>query len=338
MRNSVRHMRQARGLEQAELARLCGVSRQALGNVEAGKADPSTSLALAIAGALRCSVEDLFQLPDSLKVHVAPALSAAPLSLRAALAEVGDRWIAHALPSDALSTSADALLPKSGAKVRPLRPLPELRERILAVGCDPALGLLAAHVREVLWLQATSTSALQALARGEAHVAGAHLFGREYLAQQLPGRAFVVVNLARWREGLAVARRNPLGIHGASDLHRARIVNREAGAGARALLDRLLQGRRPRGYDVVLPSHAAVAQAVAMGAADAGVTTESAALALGLGFVPLSDERSDLVLPLELAKEPRGVRLVEALQSRAFRRDLGAIAAYDASHSGEVQG
>ena len=86
----------------------------------------------------------------------------------------------------------------------------------------------------------------------------------------------------------------------------------------------------------MLRSHAAVAQAVALGAADAGVTTESVALALGLRFIPLAQERSDLVLPLELSRGPRGARLLETLSSGAFRRDLGAIAAYEARQCGEV--
>lgn len=331
MKNAVRQLRQARGLEQAELARLCGVSRQAVSAIERGVADPSTALSLAIAAALRCRVEDLFWLgePATLPVEIARPLGQGPHGPRAAVACVDGRYVAHPLPADALATQADALV--KGRSARPLRPATALREGLLAVGCDPALGLLAAHLSDKLrltWLQAGSTAALQALARGEAHLAGSHLF-------DIPeGLDVVVVNLARWREGLAVAKRNPRGIRGAEDLARVRIVNREPGSGARALLDRVLLSRKPRGYETILPTHAAVAQAVAMGAADAGVTTESAALALGLGFVPLSEERSDLLLPAALAESPRGAQIVDVLRSRAFRRDLGAIDGYDTSRSG----
>ncbi len=62
MRNRVRQLRQARGLGQQELARLAGVSRQALSSIEAGRSDPATTLSLALSRALGCSVEDLF--PD----------------------------------------------------------------------------------------------------------------------------------------------------------------------------------------------------------------------------------------------------------------------------------
>lgn len=347
MRNAVAQLRRARGLDQQELARLAGVSRQTVSSIESGRTDPSTALALSLARALHCAVEELFWLePGSEPLPV--RLAGGRRSPRVALGSVGGEWIAHALPDDALTTAADALLPARGEKVRPLRPLQELRDNLLLVGCDPALGLLAAHRHGLVWLQAGSTSALEALSRGEAHVAGTHLFDEQsgefnlpFVRALVPGREVLIVNLARWRAGLAVARANPRGIRGAADLGRreVRIVNREPGSGARALLDRQLALHRIRkvnGAGTVLGSHAAVAQAVAMGAADAGVTTESAALAAGLRFIPLAQERSDLVLPVEVAREPRGMRLLETLASAAFRRDLGAIAAYETRQCGEV--
>src|SRR5262249_39597385 len=62
--------------------------------------------------------------------------------------------------------------------VVPLRDRSALRENILAVGCDPALGLLSAWLAErhpesrVIWLHAPSMAALGILAQGGAHVAG----------------------------------------------------------------------------------------------------------------------------------------------------------------------
>jgi molybdate-binding protein/DNA-binding XRE family transcriptional regulator len=354
MQNGVRRLRAARGLDQQELARLAGISRQTLGSIESGRSDPSTGIALALARALECRVEEIF-FPDlervGLQIRRARPLSSALPSRRMVLASVGGKWVAHALPAGAMATAADGILPRSGGKVRPLRPPEWLRGGLLAAGCDPALGLLAAHLGErqrLSWLQATSTSALQALARGEAHVAGAHLFDESsgefnlpFVRALLPGRDLLVVNLARWRAGLAVQRGNPRGIRGVADLGRreVRIVNREPGSGARRLLDLQLEKhgiRTVRGYQRELSGHAAVAQAVAMGAADTGVTTESAALSSGLRFIALAEERSDLVLPLELAREPRGARLLETLASAAFRRDLGAVAAYETRQCGDV--
>lgn len=379
MKNGVRRLRLERGFDQQELARLAGVSRQTLSSIEAGKTEPSTRIALSLARVLGCRVEALFWLePEAAALDVKVALPAtarpeastrgragrkAQVS-RAALAAVGDRWIAHLLPPHlpaSLFMGADALMHarevvKKRARVHPLRTLEALRRNVLVVGCDPAIGLLAARLGEdhpgerLVWIQATSTSALAALARGETHIAGTHLFDEvsgefnvPFVRGLLPGRDLVVVNLARWREGLLVAKGNPRGIRDARDFGRKDviIVNRELGAGARRLLDRLLREaglreRSVRGYGREASGHVGVAQAVAMGAADAGIALESAALAMGLDFVPLAEERFDLVLPADFAQTPRGARILEVLGSRAFRRELASLGGYETTQSGQI--
>ena len=52
------------GLTQAELATRVGVSRKTINTVENGVFVPSTTLALKLAAALGCKVEDLFQLAE----------------------------------------------------------------------------------------------------------------------------------------------------------------------------------------------------------------------------------------------------------------------------------
>ncbi len=61
--NRLRELREARGLTQAQLADLIGVSRKTVNTVENGVFIPSTVVALKLAGALGCSVEELFFLP-----------------------------------------------------------------------------------------------------------------------------------------------------------------------------------------------------------------------------------------------------------------------------------
>ncbi len=61
--NRLRELREARGLTQAPLADLIGVSRKTVNTVENGVFIPSTVIALKLAGALGCSVEELFFLP-----------------------------------------------------------------------------------------------------------------------------------------------------------------------------------------------------------------------------------------------------------------------------------
>ena len=62
LENRLRKARESKGLTQAQLADLIGVSRKTVNTVENGVFVPSTVVALKLAGALGCSVEDLFSL------------------------------------------------------------------------------------------------------------------------------------------------------------------------------------------------------------------------------------------------------------------------------------
>jgi len=357
LENGLRRARQRSGLKQGELASRAGISRQTLSALEAGRAQPSTLIALNLAHALGCRMEELFWLRDWGDA-VRAQMATAPRGARRAFAGlVAGRWIAHPLRPDdpfALLAPADALLTRGGLRL--LRPRESVEGNLLVTGCDPGLAVLAGRLADrwpgqrLCWIGASSDAALTALARGHAHVAGAHLFDEQerefnvpFVRRTLTGRAMVVVTFAHLEEGFALAPGNPRRIKRPEDIARpgVRFVNREPGAGARRLLDRLLRKARVpvsavKGYDRLLGGHLQVAQAVAMGAADAGVVARSAAVAHGLDFLPLSEERFDLVFPKEWSGDPRAARMVETLESRPFRRELGSLGGYDTRQSGHL--
>src|SRR5207247_8473978 len=131
-----------------DVAARVGVSRQALSALEAGATVPSTSLALQLARALGCRVEDLFWLSDD-QAPLEAALVAAPDDgrKRVAVAPVGERWVAHLLDGEGPPVvPADGV--RAGRRVRPLRAAAALRQNLLVAGCDPALGLLGGHLGE----------------------------------------------------------------------------------------------------------------------------------------------------------------------------------------------
>lgn len=379
LRAELKSFRTRRGLTQAELARLCGLSRQSLNQIEAGSTVPSTAVALLLARALGCHVEELFTLSEG--DGALPVTLAAPLAdstskpkggekpqARLVLGSVGGRWVAHRLDprqrARDLAVAADALLParvagRSGgvtASVRPLVAQHRLLENLLLAGCDPALGLLADRTDRTapgsrnLWLEATSGRALAALERSEVHLAGAHLldpgtgeYNVPFVRAGAAGRPMVVVTVAQIEEGLAVRPGNPKGLRGVADLARkgVRLVNRDPSAGARRLLDRLLEaeglhGKDVEGYQTCAPGHLDAAHAVASGAADAAVVTCASALALGLDFLPLATERFDLALPKEWLRDPRVSRLLDTLTSSDFRRELASIGGYGTQRCGTL--
>lgn len=356
---SVSHLRasrERRGLSQRALAEAAGISRQSLFAIESGGADPSVSVALALAAALELPVEALFGAAPAPAGSVRAELAArAAAGVRVALAFLGERWVAHPLDHSAQGPglSADGVLRAGGAagaraQVELLKP-PELaRDNVLLAGCDPGLGVLADRLNRAtgpgrfVWLCVGSGAALEALRARQVHVAGIHLGPNAPAAHKaLGGHPVSLVTLARWETGLAVAKGNPRRLTGAGQLSRPgiRLVSRERGAGARLLLERALaasgvEPRRVLGRAREAHSHFEAAFTVAVGAADAAVAMGPAAIALGLDFVPWGSERFDLVLPAESASDPRVVRLREALAGASFRRELGALGGYDTSESG----
>jgi molybdate-binding protein/DNA-binding XRE family transcriptional regulator len=361
--NEVRRHRERLALSQQALAEIVGVSRQAIVAIEGGRTVPSTRLSLRLARALRCSVEDLFALPTELGIaaRLAPTTDVGGAAVghppaRVALAEVDGKWVAHRLPLDA-RVACDGIIARQASRrtavVRPLGDSDRLRSSVMVAGCAPLLGALARHVEashnglRMSWLHANSGHALDLLQGRFIHVAGLHLRDAtgdgnvEAVRERFPGRRLVVANLTRWLQGLVVPSGNPLGIRSAADLLRPglRVAQREAGSGAHKLLQELLTAEGVEQLLLTGPlasSHVDVAALVACGAADAGVAIEAVALAAGVGFVPLAEERFDLVLPAEMAEAPTVRRLLETLDDPRFRADAASLPGYDTELCGHV--
>jgi putative molybdopterin biosynthesis protein len=368
----LRVARQARGFSQQQLAGMAGVSRQAVSAVEAGHSDPSLRVAFALAQALGMTVEGLFGPGDLAQpvpaVPVAPANEASSPDApggpggRVLLAPVGERFVALPLRGDAAAGMGflaaggirvpAAAGPDAAAGTIAVRPIDPPRPTLVVAGCDPALPLLAAPLGlldppvSFAWWPCGSQEALRLAAAGLVHAAGVHLRDAEggynaTAATELPGGADVV-GFTAWREGLAVRSELAGAVTGVASLVKQQmtVVNREAGAEARRLLDREL-GRlcvdpaEVPGYRTRAAGHLQVASAVAARLADAGVASEPAARAYGLGFVPLADERFDLVLPGAHLGSREVQGLLKVLTSPLLLAQLASLPGYDISACGD---
>lgn len=233
----------------------------------------------------------------------------------------------------------------------------EIANTIVAIGShDMTLDLLAQFLaetephRRLASANIGSLGGLVALKRGEAHLAGSHLldpetgdYNRTYVAQYLPDQPVVLVTLVGRTQGLIVAEGNPKAITTLEDLARddVRFVNRQRGSGTRLLLDYELDQRgvaanSVSGYDREEYTHLAVAAAVASGVADCGLGVLAAARALGLDFVPLADERYDLVIPRPFYESALLAPLLDLLHAKPFRDAVAALPGYDVEPMGNV--
>jgi putative molybdopterin biosynthesis protein len=231
----------------------------------------------------------------------------------------------------------------------------EIDRTIFSIGShDMTLDLLAQflsdHDRRLVSANVGSQAGLVALKRGEAHLAGSHLldpqtgeYNLSYVRQYLPGIPVDLVTLVNREQGLIVRKGNPKGVRALTDLARADVmfVNRQRGAGTRVLLDyHLAQDKidpaQVAGYSQEEYTHLGVAAAVASGRADCGMGIPAAAQALGLDFVPLYQERYDLVIPEVHAVDSLLSPLFEVLRDPAFRAAVAALPGYDVTPMGNT--
>lgn len=341
--------RKARGLSQSDVARAAGVSRQAIGAIEAGRVQPSVAVALAIARTLACSVEELFGDPSGPRLEAEVPAGAAP---RAAVAIVEGRIVARSLGSDPAQLEAAGALvsgePTGRLELEALADSGRLASTVFLSGCEPAVGLLARHLdlraAHGVWFPTTNRDALADFLAGRVHVAALHGSEAEIDRSLRRVRALEpdLFELATIEEGWIVAGGNPLKLRGARDLARTevRLANRAPGSAARALLESELRrskvaGEGVNGYKRTLGTHADVARAVAVGYADIGIGVAGVATAFKLGFIPLRAERCILAVRRSDRSHLGVAALVAALRSSAFRRDLGAFGPYDTARLGE---
>ncbi|MWV47187.1 excisionase family DNA-binding protein [Paenibacillus sp. HJL G12] len=228
---------------------------------------------------------------------------------------------------------------------------------IVVTGQDISLDILVKYMEKSisgirpLRAYVGSLDSLISMYRGESDIVSTHLldgdtgeYNLPYIRKLLVGSSYVVVNLLSRNAGLYVQKGNPFGLEAWSDLSRPglRFMNREKGSGARVLLDEQLRlhGITPQqltGYELEQTNHIGVAAKVASGEADVGVGIEKAAAIVGqVDFIPLIEERYDLVMLKTAENLPWIQSLLDILRSDGFRKELQAIAGYDLTRTGEI--
>ena len=358
----VRRLRLIAGWTQTELARRAQISRQAMVAIEAGTYLPGVAVALRLARLLGTSVEQLFGggAEDAPPLIDAACPVGATLGAHVALGRVRGKVVALPVtPTQLRLNAATGLLARAKrarVAVASFRSPEQIDSTLLIAGCDPAAALIAdwfaceRRPETAIILSQSSTAALRALSAGQIHVAGVHLrdaHGDNNLTPvtRVLGRRqpAILVHFAEWELGLALVPSNPLGVRGLADLARKgiRLINREQGAAARMMLDNALSelgldSNHIVGYRDEAPGHLALAAAIAAGRADLGLTLRVAADAYGLDFVPLRQERYELVIPESEVATPPVEALLTTLNSGRFAREVRSLCGYDTSRMGEI--
>ena len=242
----------------------------------------------------------------------------------------------------------------SGVQVA-VRPIGPPRPTVVVAGCDPALPLLETPLALLdpplafAWWPCGSAEALRLAAAGLVHAAGVHRVGPGEGGDSsgIPGDDRRVSRAApRWSGSPPGARAwwsgpeprsaawttwpgRDCGWSTASRERRRARCSTASASGSASSPSQLT------GYDSLAAGHLQVAAAIVGGLADAGVSSEPAALAYGLDFIPLAEERFDLLLPAKHAASREVQGLLKVLTSPWLLAQLASLPGYDAARCGE---
>lgn len=290
--------------------------------------------------------------------------------LRVKISNVGGRFIASPLPRGAgnittmvradgvvkIDALSEGLMKGDEVTALLLRRLEDIEGGILAVGShDISLDLLSGDLSlfhpgySLASVNVGSLGGIMALKNGECHMAGTHLLDSDTgdyniwaVKKYLKDLPVSIITLAHRTQGLIVPKGNPEGISSISDLTRNGVTfaNRQRGSGTRILLDYHLkkldiEPGKIEGYDREEFTHMNVAVRVFGGRASCGLGIAAAAHALDLDFIPVDEERYDLVIPLKFREDGRVRALIDVLNKDEFIKKVGALEGYDTRETGK---
>jgi putative molybdopterin biosynthesis protein len=240
------------------------------------------------------------------------------------------------LAVDALATALDAGATAEVTLIGARAHLPELV--IMGSHCvalDVVLSRLSEEGIAARSIAVGSTGGVAAVTRGECDIAPVHLLdpaSERYNAHLLKPGLTLVRGWERMQgfvfragdarfAGKAAAQALQAALADPSCL----MVNRNAGAGTRILIDRLLAGARPPGYANQPRSHNAVAAAVAQGRADWGIAIATVASMYGLAFLPVAPEHYDFLIADDRRDGPSVQAFLNALRAPDVRTRIAAL-------------
>jgi len=257
-----------------------------------------------------------------------------------------------------IAENKEGLHPGDRAPVILLKEKNKIKNDLLLIGShDLSLDLIRNQLCQEnynfnLKLQTVGSMAgLTALRRGESHLAGAHLLDPEtgeynisHLKRFFKGEKLVVLNLVNREQGLYLKKENPKNIKEISDLTGREInyINRQRGAGTRVLFDYLLEQNnivpaQIAGYEKEEFTHIAAAAAVGRGSADAALGIRAAAEVMEVDFLPLAEEKYDLIFREEILDDPRIQDLIELINREEIKNKIEKLGGYQCRNTGKIK-
>lgn len=193
-----------------------------------------------------------------------------------------------------------------------------------------------------------SMGGIQAIRRGEAHLAGIHLlnekdgsYNQSFVTKYFPNGEASLIECVGRTQGIMVAQKNPKNITNISSLCNPdiRYVNRQKGSGTRILFDYLCKKEgiatdSINGYPHEEFTHNDVAKLIAKGEADAGMGVHAAAKLYDLDFIPIYSEQYDLLIPDAMKNHPGIIEILDILKNEEFAEKAAMLGGYTLNKPG----
>jgi putative molybdopterin biosynthesis protein len=195
-----------------------------------------------------------------------------------------------------------------------------------------------------------SISGLKLLQAKAANMSCVHILDMEknsytlsYIARYLSKDDYQAIQLFYRTQGLMVKKDNPKGIRSIKDLSHKGIafINRNQGTGTRLLFDFLLREHNisqstVSGYSKEAASHMEAGIAVLKSEADAAFGIKHTAHLLDLDFIPLFEERFDLVIPIDYFHMPQVKTFLALFEQPALLHSIKDFTGYDLKNTGSL--
>jgi len=229
---------------------------------------------------------------------------------------------------------------------------------IRIIGSDDILlaRLLSLYSREkfpesiAFYSSVGSLKGIQALSRKKGQACCTHLLDMEtgeynlpILSRILSPQQYVVVTLWHREQGLIVKKGNPLAVKGLGDVtgKKARFINRNEGSGTRTLLEYFLREKSLSEKDIIgfadeVNTHVEIALKVFFDEADVGLGIEYVTHLLPLDFIPLREERFDLVVPRELWSTSVMKGFISYIEPAKISKLAGTLPGYSLKDTGKI--
>ena len=234
-----------------------------------------------------------------------------------------------------------------------LTPREEAEPELILAGQDVVLDILANYLQDAGVNAArtylSSFEGLLSLYQDKIHVAACHLYdgadhNASFVRSLMPGVPAVLINLSYRTQGFYVQKGNPKGITGWEDLGRGdvTVLNRRPGSSARILMDIHLKklgisAANVKGYEKIMKSHLTMAAAIAAGEADLAIGTERISRQMeDIDFIPLLEERFDLVIKKEMMETEPVRKLLQVLSNPVFRKEVARFSGNDYRDLGKI--